>query len=131
MPRPLASVPGPADTAAAAEAVALKYAAALQAKNATALAALGAPKMAFMDTASSTVGSSQDDVQTHYAGIFDKAAADSAFTHLRYAFGPGWAAVLWIASFGYIHGDGVTMLEIRDGRIARETLYYNSDKMPF
>ena len=130
-PKPLASLPGPPDTAAAAEAVALKYAAALQAKDAAALAALSAPKIAFMDTASSTVGSSPPDVQTHYADIFDRALAGSAFTHLRYACGRGWAAVIWTASGGGVDGEGATMLEIRDGNIARETLYYSSNQMPF
>ena len=88
--------------------------------------------VAFLDTASSTVGSGPDEVQTHYAGIF-KTPGDLAFTNLRYAFGRGWAAVIWTAasqSFG-ASGDGVTMLEIRDGKIARETLYYNSAKVPF
>jgi ketosteroid isomerase-like protein len=129
-PKPLTSAPGPADTAAA-EAVALKYAAALQAKDAAALAALSAPKIAFMDTASSTVGGSPPDVQTHYAEIFDRALAGSAFTRLRYACGRGWAAVIWTASGGGVDGEGATMLEIRDGNIARETLYYSSNQMPF
>jgi hypothetical protein len=55
------------------------------------------------------------------------------FTNLRYAVGRGWAAVIWTAdspSYG-TNGSGVTMLEIRDGKIARETLYYNSSSMPF
>jgi len=129
-PKPLTAAPGPADTPAASKAVALTYAAALQAKDAAAVAALSAPTIAFMDTASSTVGSSPDDVQRHYAGVF-KAPSDLTFAHLRYAFGRGWAAVIWTASSVGAGGDGVTMLEIRDGAIARETLYYNSSKMPF
>ncbi|MCX6363439.1 MAG: hypothetical protein NTW58_04585 [Actinobacteria bacterium] len=46
--------------------------------------------------------------------------------------GRGWAAVIWgaTASLGAA-GDGATVLEIRDGKIARETLYYNSSNMPF
>jgi ketosteroid isomerase-like protein len=128
---PLRSAPGPADTPAAAEAVALEYSAALQAKDAAAVAALSAPTIAFMDTASSTVASSPAQVQAHYAGIF-KAPADLTFAHLQYAFGRGWAAVIWgaTASLGAA-GDGATVLEIRDGKIARETLYYNSSNMPF
>jgi hypothetical protein len=54
-----------------------------------------------------------------------------AFTNLRYAFGRGWAAVIWTAFSAGSGGDGVTMLEIRNGKICRETLYYNSDKTPF
>ena len=131
-PKPLTSVPGPADTAAVAEAVALKYAAALQAKDAAAVAALSAPKIAFMDTADSTVGSSPGQVQAHYARIFKK-PADLAFTDLRYAFGPGWATLIWVAdspSSAPASATGVTMLEIRDGKIGRETLYYTNTSVP-
>jgi ketosteroid isomerase-like protein len=131
-PKPLESAPGPADTPAVAEAAALEYSAALQAKDAAAAAALSAPTIAFMDTASSTVGSSPAQVEAHYAGIF-RAPADLAFTNLRYAFGRGWAAVIWTAgsqSFG-ASGSGVTILEMRGGKICRETLYYNSSKVPF
>jgi ketosteroid isomerase-like protein len=131
-PKPLTSAPGSADTAAEAEAVALKYAAALQAKDAAAVASLSAPKIAFMDTASSAVGSSQGQVQAHYAKIFKK-PADLAFTDLRYAIGPGWATVIWVADWPSwaTSAPGVTMLEIRDGKIGRETLYYNGTSMPF
>jgi ketosteroid isomerase-like protein len=130
-PKPLTSAPGSADTAAVAEAVALKYAAALQAKDAAALAALSAPKIAFMDTAASAVGSSPGQVQAHYAKIFEK-PADLAFVNFRYAFGPGWATLIWVAASpsSTTSGPGVTMLEIREGRIARETLYYTSTTVP-
>jgi ketosteroid isomerase-like protein len=131
-PRALKAAPGSADTAAAAEDVVLRYAAAVQTKDAAAVAALSAPKVAFVDTASSTVGSEPDEVRAHYAAIFTK-PGDLAFTNLRYAFGRGWAAVIWTAasqSFAAA-ADGVTMLEIRDGKIARETLYYNGAKVPF
>jgi ketosteroid isomerase-like protein len=127
---PLRSAPGPADTPAASKAVALGYAAALQSKDAAAIAAQNAPTIAFVDTASGTVGSSPGAVRTHYATIF-KASADLAFIHVRYVFGPGWAAVIWTAHSIASDGDGVTMLEIRNGKIARETLYYNSSNVPF
>ena len=55
-PAPLKSAPGPQDTASATEGVALEYAAALQAQDAAAVAALSAPTIAFADTASGTVG---------------------------------------------------------------------------
>lgn len=125
---PLRSAPGPADTAAAAEAVALKYAAALRAKDAAAVCALCAPDNDFRDTAgdsSSPAGENQ-----HYAGIF-RAPSDLAFSDLRYVFGRGWAAVRWTADSGGSGGSGVTVLEIRDGKIRRETLYYNGTRMPF
>ena len=126
-PAPLKSAPGPQDTPSAAEGVALKYAAALQAKDAAAVAALSAPTIAFADTASGTVGHDPGQVQAHYAKIFKPPSGWSpSFTQLRYAFGAGWAAVLWTAG-----GDGVTMLEIRDGKIARETLYYTRGNVLF
>jgi ketosteroid isomerase-like protein len=129
-PKPLTTAPGPQDTEAAAEAVALEYAAALQAKDAAGVAALSAPQVAFMDTASGTTGSSSGEVRAHYASMF-AAPADLAFTQLRYAAGRGWAAVAWIAGSRSISGGGgVTMLEIRDGRVARETLYYSSASVP-
>jgi hypothetical protein len=126
-PAPLKSAPGPQDSPAAAEGVALEYAAALQAQDAAAMAALSAPTIAFTDTASHTVGHDPGQVQAHYAGIFKPPSGVSLnFTQLRYAFGAGWAAVIWNAG-----GDGVTMLEIRDGKIARETLYYSRDNVLF
>ncbi len=132
-PKPLTSRLAPADTAAVAEAVALKYAAALQAKDAAAVAALSAPKIAFMDTAYSAAGTRRGQVQAQYARIF-KGPADLAFTDLRYAVGPGWATLIWVAdspSWASSSGSGATMLEIRDGKIRRETLYYNANSMPF
>ncbi len=126
-PAPLKSAPGPQDSPAAAEGVALKYAAALQAQDAAAMAALSAPTIAFADTASDTVGHDPGQVQAHYAKIFKTPAGWSlTFTNLSYAFGAGWAAVIWNAG-----GDGVTMLEIRDGKIARETLYYTRNNVLF
>ena len=129
---PLRSAPGPADTLAASKAVTLAYAAALQKKDAAAVAALSAPTIAFVDTASSTLGSSPGDVQRHYAKIFET-PTDLAFTHPRYAVGRGWAAVVWTVgsqSQG-ASASGVTMLEMRRGKIRRETLYYNSSNDPF
>jgi hypothetical protein len=111
--------------------VALEYAAALQAKDAAAVAALSAPKIAFMDTAASAVGSSPGQVQAHYARIFME-PADLAFTGLRYACGPGWATLIWVADSpsSATSGPGVTMLEIREGKICRETLYYTNTSVP-
>jgi ketosteroid isomerase-like protein len=126
-PAPLESAPGPQDTPSAAEGVAREYAAALQAQDAAAMAALSAPTIAFTDTASHTVGHDPGQVQARYARIFKPPSGVSLnFTQLRYAFGAGWAAVMWTAD-----GDGVTMLEIRDGKIARETLYYTRGNVLF
>ena len=111
----------------AAEAVALKYAAALQAKDADAILVLGAPSNDFRDTAGFNSPSASE--LNQYTDIF-KAPADLAFTTSAM---PSAAAGRPSSGrpLGGSGGDGVTMLEIRDGKIARETLYYNSDKMPF
>lgn len=126
--KPLKTAPGPADTPEASEAVALKYAAALQARDANAVLALVAADNDFRDTAGDS-SSSTSELQ-HYASIF-KASDASAFTDLRYVFGRGWATVIWTASAAGSGGSGATMLEIRDGKICRETLYYNSADVPF
>ena len=120
----------PTDTPAASEAVAVKYAAALQNKDAAALAALSAPQIVFLDTAVNFMP--PQTLLGRYTSIF-RAPADLKFANLKYAVGRGWAAVIWTAASQSMNasGGGVTMLEIRDGEIARETLYYNSSYMPF
>jgi ketosteroid isomerase-like protein len=131
-PTPLATAPGPADTAGSAEAVALEYALALQAKDAGTMAALSASQIAFMDTAAGSVACSPHQVRANYAGIF-KSPADLVFEDLRYVCGAGWAAVVWTASAQSLgtSGEGATMLEIRNGKIVRETLYYTFANVPF
>lgn len=131
-PTPLTSPPGAADTTTAAEAAALRYATALQSKDAGSMAALSAPKIAFLDTATGCVAGSPGQVQAAYAGIFRR-PADLAFENLRYVCGPGWAAVIWTAAAesSGSSGEGAAMLEIRDGKIARETLYYTRANVPF
>ena len=101
--------------------MALEYAAALQNKDAAAVAALSAPTIAFADTASGTMGSSPGDVQRRYAKIFD--AGRPGFRDLRYAVGRGWAAVIWppAASRTGRPAAAPTMLEIRNGKVRRET----------
>jgi len=102
--------------------------AALQAKDAAAILVLGAPSSEFRDTAGFDAPPASE--LDHYANIFKK-PADLAFTNLGYAFGRGWAAVIWTAFSAGSGGDGVTMLEIRNGKICRETLYYNGANVPF
>jgi hypothetical protein len=60
--------------------------------------------------------------------------ADLAFARPVIASGPGWAALRWTASsrsLGYQKAPGLTVLEIRDGKVVRETLYCARDRMPF
>ena len=73
------------------------------------------------------MGGSPGDVRGHYAEIF-KTPADLVFTHPRYVAGRGWAAVVWTADSqsNGASGSGVTMLEIRSGKIGSEALCHNS-----
>jgi hypothetical protein len=60
--------------------------------------------------------------------------ADLAFDRLRTFSGPGWAVVRWSAvsdSLGYEGVAGLTVLELRNGQVARETLYCQKGDMPF
>ena len=60
--------------------------------------------------------------------------ADLAFGDLRTFSGPGWAVVRWGAdsrSLGLRRRAGLTVLEIRNGKVARETLYCAKGEMPF
>ena len=60
--------------------------------------------------------------------------ADLAFRDLRTFSGPGWAVIRWTAAsavLGYDGAAGLTVLEMRDGKIARATLYCTKDEMPF
>lgn len=80
----------------------------------------------------STRRSSFRSIRARRTSIF-KAPADLTFTNLRYTVGRGWAAVIWTAGSQSMSasGGGATMLEVRGGKIARETLYYNSSYVPF
>jgi len=122
----------PADTAAAARRTALVYAAALRAKDASRLAAMSAGDVAFLDVGYGDHGR-RATLLRRYERMF-RFPADLAFANVRTFSGPGWAVVSWSAaskSLGYDRATGLTVLEMRNGKIARETLYCSKDRMPF
>ncbi len=135
----LKTPPGPSDTEAASRRSARAYMAALQALAPARLASLYAHDVVYQDT-------SRD---VHYAGSAAALAEHAkmfALKGLRFEAagvlaGPGWAAVMWRRTdreggkppLGYPPElakwavrptiCGVSILEIRDGKIARETIY--------
>jgi ketosteroid isomerase-like protein len=138
-PMPLKTPPAASDTEAASGAVAKAYMAAMRALSPGRLAALYAPKVVYQDTGR----------DVRYVGPSAAARAHAkmfALKGVRFRAnggldGPGWAAVMWkrsdreggkplvdipavLTTWGKratIHG--VSILEIRDGKIARETIY--------
>ncbi len=124
--------PGPADTSSAAQRVALSYTAALREKDAPRLARISAADVLFLDVGYGDHGRRKE-LLRRYERMFAY-PGDLAFTRIRTFSGPGWAVVRWTASSGssgYEGVAGLTVLEIRDGKIARETLYCAKGNMPF
>jgi hypothetical protein len=123
---------GPGDTAAAARRVALAYVAGLKTKDAGRLARLSTPNVTFLDVGYGDHGR-RSALLRRYERMF-RFPADLAFTGVRTFWGSGWAVVRWAAasdSLGYEDAAGLTVLEIRGGKIARQTLYCAKDRMPF
>jgi ketosteroid isomerase-like protein len=131
-PARLRTPPGPGDTSSAARQIALDYASALRHKDAARLGSMSSADVRFLDVGCGDHGR-RPALHRRYQRMF-AFPADLAFTGLRTFSGPGWAVVRWTArsdSLGYEDVTGLTVLEIRNGRIARETLYCAKDKMPF
>jgi hypothetical protein len=123
---------GAADTAAAARSVARAYAAALKDKDAAALARLSALDVVFLDVGYGDHGR-RSALRRRYERMF-AFPTDLAFDGVRTFSGPGWAVVRWDAasdSLGYEGVAGLTVLEVREGKIARQTLYCQKGDMPF
>jgi hypothetical protein len=121
----------PRDTEAAAAKVARAYEAALADKDVGRLARLTAPGVEFLDIEHGVRGD-RATLRARYMRMFDR-PRDLEFTDVRRFVGPGWAAVMWTASSRAraTEATGLTVLEIRNGRIARETIYACKAKMPF
>jgi len=128
----LRAPPGPGDTSDVARRVALGYAGALKNKDAVGLAGASTADVLFLDIGYGDHGRRQA-LLRRYERMF-AFPADLAFTTVRAFCGPGWAVVRWTAAsdrLGYGGVTGLTVLEIRGGKVARETLYCAKDKMPF
>lgn len=146
-PAPLKTPPTPADTQAASRALANSYMSALRALAPARLARLYAGDVVYQDTAR----------DRRYVGPSAAIAAHAQMFRLRgvrfrtmgVAAGPGWAAVMWKRtdreggkppaglSAEYTRWGrrptirGVTILEIRKGKIARETIYCDHIRTKF
>lgn len=128
-PRTVAEPPTTADTATACAEVTRAYATALGTRALDGSVELYSDDVSFLETTSDTALSGPAAVGMFYEGLF--ARSDSfGFSDLRYFAGEGFGAVLWQAGTGAAPGAGVTVLEIRDGKIARETLYCASGVLP-
>jgi hypothetical protein len=123
---------GAADTASAARRLARGYAAALRRKDAAALARMSAPNVVFLDVGYGDEGR-RSELLRRYERMF-AFPADLAFGDVRTFSGPGWAVIAWGAS-SRMTGDedvsGLTVVEFRNGKVARETLYCENGEMPF
>ena len=95
-PARLRTPPGPDDTSSAARRVALAYAAALKAKDATTLARMSAPDVRFLDVGYGDYGR-RPELLRRYERMF-RFPADLVFSRLRTFSGPGWAVVRWTAA---------------------------------
>jgi hypothetical protein len=138
-PAPLQTPPAPADTQAASRALATDYASALRSLDPARLAPLYARDVVYQDTVRDRLNVGPSAAIAAHAKMY--ALKGLRFHEFRVAAGPGWAAVMWKrtdreggkppvdipsqytrwARRPTIHG--VTVLEIRGGKIARETIY--------
>ena len=138
-PEPLKTPPAPADTEAASRALAAAYMSALRALAPERLAPLYAGDVVYQDTARDRRYVGPQAAVAAHAEMFR--LKDVRFRTVGVAAGPGWAAVMWkrtdreggrppaglpdqYTKWGRRPTVcGVTILEIRDGKIARETIY--------
>ena len=138
-PAPLKTPPAPTDTQTASRALATHYASALRLLDPARLAPLYARDVVYQDTVRDRLYVGPSAATAAHAKI--NALKGLRFHEFRGAAGPGWAAVMWKrtdreggkplvaipsqytrwARRPTVHG--VTVLEIRDGKIARETIY--------
>ena len=133
-PKPVAAKPGPADDAAAAEAAVTAYYSALAEGDAAAAAALYSPRVVFQDTTrTGKAGGAQEAI----AWLTKAAAVPHMTMELKSVIaGRGFAVARWVASGDtsggvYVGVRGATVFEVRDGKIVRQTIYYNSEGSPF
>jgi ketosteroid isomerase-like protein len=120
------SAPGPKDDAKAAAEVASAVGDAFAAGDQEAIAALVAPDVLFYDT----------ELQHGVRGVdallgWQSKTPEVELTNQEPISGPGWAVVRWTVRAVYPTGvevamPGATMLEVRHGKVARMTLYYDS-----
>lgn len=123
------SAPGPKDNAKAAAEVASAVGDAFAAGDQDAIAGLVAPDALFYDT----------ELQHGVRGVdallgWQSKTPAVELTNQEPISGPGWAVVRWTVRAVYPTGvevamPGATVFEVRDGKVARMTLYYDSEVM--
>ena len=138
-PAPLTTSPAPADTQSASKKLATDYLSALRSLDPARLAPLYARDVVYQNTGRDRLYVGPSAAIAAHAKMY--ALKGLRFHEFRVVAGPGWAAVMWKrtdreggkppvdipsqytrwARRPTIHG--VTVLEIRDGKIARETIY--------
>lgn len=137
---PLQTRAATGDTADESLRAAQAYLAALRATDATALGEVYAADVVYRDTAHNRSHAGSDAAIRAHAAIF--AMKGIAFVGDETVAGPGWAAVMWRRTDREGHRiafpdlpdvylqlaqrptiAGVTVLEVRDGKVARETVY--------
>jgi ketosteroid isomerase-like protein len=124
------TTPGPDDTAKAAHQVGAAVGEAFAAGDRVALQALIAPDVLFYDITEGRGARGADAVDAWLASVPDGVT----FVNKKPLSGPGWAVLRWTARRVYSTGvelamPGATVLEVRDGKVVRMTLYYDSKKV--
>ena len=124
------TAPGPNDTAKAADQVGAAVGEAFAARDQVALQALVAPDVLFYDTTQGRGARGSDAVDAWWASVPDAVT----FVNKKPLSGSGWAVLRWTARRVYSTGvelamPGATVMEVRDGKVVRMTLYYNSQKV--
>jgi ketosteroid isomerase-like protein len=124
------TAPGTNDSAMAAARVGTAVAEAFAAGDEVALQELLAPDVVFYDTTQGRGARGTAAVDAWWAAVPDAVS----FVNKKPLSGSGWAVLRWTARRVYSTGvelamPGATVLEVRDGKVVRMTLYYNSKKV--
>jgi hypothetical protein len=124
--RACSAAPGPKDTAEAAKRTGAAAADALATGDTVALRRLVAPGILFYDTGQAH---GVRGWKTLFAWWAKVPAVE--LTNEAPVAGPGWAVVRWTLHFALAGGNGdtagATVIEVRDGKVVRMTLYYDGE----
>ena len=123
------SAPGPKDTAKVAAAVGAAVGDAFATGDLAALKALVAPDVLFRDTAQPHGGRGWDAVLAWWGMV-----PTVTLENKKPIAGPGWAVGRWTIRQVFSTGvelalPGATVMEVRNGKVVRMTIYYNSSVM--
>jgi hypothetical protein len=128
-PTPVRTRPTTSDTATATRRIARLYQAGMQDRDAARLASLYGAGVVYQDTAFRTRWNRSGQVVQQHQTMFELSSV--SFTPRTVVGGKGWAVVTWVRTdvapaTGIKHVvPGATLLEIRNRKIVRETLYFS------